>query len=332
MSKSYFVLIALLLFVIAGIVGFAYLQGVTRTPSEPVMTLEPTQVDLPSTTSAQIAAHVVAVNLTTPISGAESRSSFISVAGITAPNSDVAINEKILLADADGKFSTTLILDEGENPLIVSVNNDLGETGMWEGVVHYNPESSATGSAQSTSSALVAPLTTAKLKGSIQSLGTNEMTITAQNITYTVSINSRTKLVKRYGGKITFPQYKVGDEVIVVGQFSNEEKTALTARVLRNMRLRSHRATITTKIKGLGADSISIDSGQFIDIPTGLLLTNRLGSTITIDHLRPGDTVKITGSFDPDGKLITDLTEVRDLAIPLSLPDSDSSPSGDPAL
>jgi len=52
----------------------------------------------------------------------------IIVSGKTIANAFVFINEQELKADSKGNFSTTIILEEGENYILVVVSDDLGNS------------------------------------------------------------------------------------------------------------------------------------------------------------------------------------------------------------
>ncbi len=67
------------------------------------------------------------LEITSPQDGATVSSSTITVTGKTAPNIQVFVNEKELIADTDGNFSTTIELFEGENVIFVVANNNVGD-------------------------------------------------------------------------------------------------------------------------------------------------------------------------------------------------------------
>src|SRR3990167_6565182 len=48
----------------------------------------------------------------------------VLVKGTTAPNAEVFINEKDLKSDTQGSFSTTILLEEGDNYILVAANDD----------------------------------------------------------------------------------------------------------------------------------------------------------------------------------------------------------------
>lgn len=62
-----------------------------------------------------------------PADGETVSSSTLKVSGKTAPNVQVFINEKELVADGNGNFSTDIEIYEGENSVFILVNNNLGE-------------------------------------------------------------------------------------------------------------------------------------------------------------------------------------------------------------
>lgn len=64
----------------------------------------------------------------------------VTVSGKTFPNADVFVDEQELKADAKGMFSTTVTLDEGENSILVTANDDDGNDAEQEIMVTYEPE------------------------------------------------------------------------------------------------------------------------------------------------------------------------------------------------
>lgn len=52
----------------------------------------------------------------------------ITVAGKTSPNADVFINDKQLVADSQGNFSTQLTLDQGDNEIAIVANDQNGNS------------------------------------------------------------------------------------------------------------------------------------------------------------------------------------------------------------
>lgn len=72
-----------------------------------------------------------------PVDGATVTTPALTVRGTTAPKAEVFINELEMRADATGNFSGSLTLDEGENFIIVMVNDESGNVAEKDLVVTY---------------------------------------------------------------------------------------------------------------------------------------------------------------------------------------------------
>ncbi len=62
----------------------------------------------------------------------------VTVSGTTASNADVFVNDQQLKADTQGKFSTSIHLDEGDNTIIIVTNDAMGNSLEKDIVVTYN--------------------------------------------------------------------------------------------------------------------------------------------------------------------------------------------------
>ncbi len=60
----------------------------------------------------------------------------ITITGKTIPNGFVFVNDQEFKADSKGNFSTTVILEEGENYILVVVSDDLGNSAEKDIVVN----------------------------------------------------------------------------------------------------------------------------------------------------------------------------------------------------
>lgn len=81
----------------------------------------------------------LSLNISSPVSGVVVNQSSIEVKGATIPNAAVFVNEDELKADSQGNFSANVILDEGENTIVVVANDDQGNFEEREINVTYNP-------------------------------------------------------------------------------------------------------------------------------------------------------------------------------------------------
>lgn len=70
----------------------------------------------------------VYLNIGSPTNGETLKTANVTVRGETTIGGDVFVNDKETKADEDGVFSVDLTLDEGQNDIVVTVNDDQGNT------------------------------------------------------------------------------------------------------------------------------------------------------------------------------------------------------------
>lgn len=80
------------------------------------------------------------LEILSPQSKAILSESKLVVLGQTSPGAEVMLNEYELIAGANGAFSQTINLEEGENYIIIVVNDEDGNFMEKELLVYYEPE------------------------------------------------------------------------------------------------------------------------------------------------------------------------------------------------
>lgn len=68
----------------------------------------------------------IPLTITSPENGAKLTSTNVSVKGKTVPNAEVFVNDAEGTADANGNFSISIGLEEGENQIIINANDEKG--------------------------------------------------------------------------------------------------------------------------------------------------------------------------------------------------------------
>jgi cytoskeletal protein RodZ len=79
------------------------------------------------------------LSIVEPKNRAVVNNSNLKVSGKTVASAEVFVNDKELTADSAGNFSTTITLDEGDNSVIVSANDDNGNYAEQELTITYEP-------------------------------------------------------------------------------------------------------------------------------------------------------------------------------------------------
>lgn len=67
------------------------------------------------------------LQISSPVNEQKLTSPSVKVIGKTVPGADIFVNDIEVLPDKNGNFSTSINLEEGENPILVSAGNENGD-------------------------------------------------------------------------------------------------------------------------------------------------------------------------------------------------------------
>lgn len=97
-----------------------------------------TGVNTVTTGKADESKNQISLAVLQPVDGQTTSLSSIAVKGTTVPNADVTVNDVDLKADAQGNFSTSVTLDEGDNVIAVVSVDQNGQISEKDLTVTYN--------------------------------------------------------------------------------------------------------------------------------------------------------------------------------------------------
>ncbi len=95
-----------------------------------------TTVLAPTETIKEVAE--ISLTISSPTSGSKTSMPKATVNGKTAPKAEVFANEAEGVADANGNFSLSVILDDGDNSIIVTAVDESGKVAEKEIIVTYD--------------------------------------------------------------------------------------------------------------------------------------------------------------------------------------------------
>lgn len=120
----------------------ADLPSLFATPTSQAMTgtsgASPSPQPIASTTAPN--PQGIILTISTPTDGMKVTNSTITVKGKTKAFAEVFVNDEEDRADANGNFSVKLTLDEGDNPIVISVNDVDGNVAEEELIVYYEAD------------------------------------------------------------------------------------------------------------------------------------------------------------------------------------------------
>ena len=148
---------------------------------------------------------------------------------------------------------------------------------------------------------------------------------TAVKVTYEANTHFR----RRFWGKSSFAEISVGDNVDVIGRWTNEERTQLKAVLIRNLSIQKRYGVFFGTVKSItdtGFVMETIHRGEeTVLVGTTAKLIDRTENAIKIDDILAGHRVRIRGLWDSEKFTITEVTEIKDFSLPPQAPPEASS-------
>lgn len=133
---------------------------------------------------------------------------------------------------------------------------------------------------------------------------------------YTVNVSDQTKYVRKFGGKSSFAELKIGNEINVFGKFTDESKESIDAKLIRNLSIQKRWGVFFGEI-------ITLPDGEKFIIKTiqrGELTVYYTGDTKLMNHKKetigPSDIevnmrVRVKGIWDKISNELRETEEIR---------------------
>ena len=142
-------MIGILVFLAIAVGGFALYRSTTankaassketNTSADTLPVIPTPSPPPPLTQEEQVAKkNTLSLIISTPQNNSQVTSPNIIVSGMTGASADVSINDKDLKADASGKFSSSITLEEGDNYILVVASSE-SDAAEWQGTLTYTP-------------------------------------------------------------------------------------------------------------------------------------------------------------------------------------------------
>lgn len=160
----------------------------------------------------------------------------------------------------------------------------------------------------------------ARVTGKITEKGENSIKLQAQDgKVYQVNITEKTQLRRRFWGKADLSEFSVGDEVNVIGRYTNEEKTIIDAILIRNLSIQKRWGVFFGKVTSKGADNFVVETvkrGTITVYFGSAKFINRREEVISYNDVQIGHRVRVKGVWDKNLSKIIEVEEVKDFSLP----------------
>lgn len=146
------------------------------------------------------------------------------------------------------------------------------------------------------------------------------LTVTKNGKTYSVLVDAKTQLRRRFWGKSTLSEMNIGDSLSVIGKWTDNTQTTIQATSVRNLSVQKRSGVFfgtVSSLSGTGWVMGTIRRGnQTVTVSSTTSFINRSGQTITRADVKVGNRVRVRGLWDSQANTITEVTQVKDYSWP----------------
>src|SRR5262249_55510711 len=132
---------------------------------------------------------------------------------------------------------------------------------------------------------------------------------------------SNAKLIRRFGAASSVSEFSVGDMVAVQGTWTDSSKTAVTAKIIRDVSIQKRHDVFSGKVTSVSDTGFEVQTmkraTQTVTVNANTKFYGRTKkATMTLSNIQVGDRVTVRGLWDRTLKTITEVDYVRDASFP----------------
>jgi len=156
----------------------------------------------------------------------------------------------------------------------------------------------------------------ARITGKITEIGGNYIKVldNKDGKTYQVNITEKTQLRRRFWGKSSLSEFSVGDEVNVIGRYTDKTKLVIEAVLIRNKSIQKRWGVFFGEVTAKNSDNFiikTINRGELTVYFGKAKFVDNSGNQSNYDALSVGSRVRVKGVWDKNLKKITNVDEVK---------------------
>lgn len=179
--------------------------------------------------------------------------------------------------------------------------------------------------------------------GTITAKTDTTLTVTKDGKSYAIQLSDNVHLRRRFWGKSSLTEFSVGNTVNVYGAWTDETKTSINAKLIRNISIQKRFGVFIGQVKSLLSNGWVITpignkrADQTVTIDVTAKITDRRGETISQSDVVAGHRIRVKGLWDMSANTITEVKEIKDFGLPVTVkvsvtPTATLAPTSTPSL
>lgn len=158
--------------------------------------------------------------------------------------------------------------------------------------------------------------------GTITAINGTTLTVKAKDgKVVTVFTDSKTQFRRRFWGKSSLSEMSVGDMVNVIGTWTDDAKTTIQARLVRDTSIQKRFGVFLGTVKSIVSGGFVMQTEKrgtlTVTIDSSTKLTNRKEQTIAQDDIAVGHKVRAKGLWDSTLHTLKEVAQVKDFSLPV---------------
>lgn len=158
------------------------------------------------------------------------------------------------------------------------------------------------------------------VNGTVVAISSTTLTVTKNTTTYIINTDDKTKFRRHFWGKSSLAEISVNDRINVWGKFTDDGKTTILARLIRDLSIRKRKGAFFGTITNVSGSTFVIQtlskSNLTVTVSGTAKLVNRREQAISITDLKVGHRVRVKGVWDDVLHKITETTQIKDFSLP----------------
>lgn len=165
----------------------------------------------------------------------------------------------------------------------------------------------------------------ARVKGKIttMAIGSNNFSMIGEDGTFQVNITDKTQILRKFGGKSSLSEYSIGDKVMVFGKFTDDTKSIIDAKTIKNNSIQKRKGAFFGKVTVKSTDNFIMDTlerGTQTVYFGSAKFVKRNEEIMFYADLKVGDRVRVKGVWDQALNKINEVTQIKDFSLPVIKP------------
>jgi cell division ATPase FtsA len=156
--------------------------------------------------------------------------------------------------------------------------------------------------------------------GEVKAVNGNSLIVSEGGKEYTVTVDSKTRLQRRYFGKAELSEIRAGHTVNVFGIWTDSEQTSILAAQIRDQSIQERFGVFVGMVKQIAGNTWQIETVnrgmQTVTFSDDTHVVNRRQEPITPADVEVGHRVRIKGLWDRAASTVTKVSQVKNYSLP----------------